>query len=228
MEFSDSILGAYISKPINIRKFKENNSELTATQLSRQIKNSRITNNAILKRLKSIEPNVDLSNMFDEMKKCETILQKYDFQDIFDSPDTLSSRYLIPIYESTNSSKLHVHKTIKTDLYQTKKTKLYTPIPNFAPRGNIVPGKTLLITVSLYYPFHWVKDQSPDEAVIPLCKKVIQFYDTQTLQDLKNAFKCENVDSEISGDISENPHKSSGNCVFEFIYLIYILYLPIM
>ncbi|KAL5233075.1 hypothetical protein ACI65C_000485 [Semiaphis heraclei] len=201
MEFSDSVLGCYISKPINLRQFKTENAYKVD-----QIKMSKITDRLVFEKLKSINPDVDLTDLPDEIKKWETELQKYNFQQVFDSPDTLSARYVIPIY-STISSKLQTLNIMKSDFYQTKKTKLYTPLPNFTPRGNIVPGETLLITISIYYPFHWTQNQVPDEAVIPHCQKSLQFYDTQTLQDLKQGFKCENEESEISGDISKNPHK---------------------
>lgn len=203
MEFSHDFLGGYFSKPINLRRFKtENMYEM------QQIKMSKVTNRTILDKLKSINPNADLSNLVNEMRSCEAELQKYDFQNVFDSPDTLGARCLLPIYD-TITSDLRTLKVVNSDLYQTKRTKMYAPHPAFTPRGNIVPGQTLLITVSLYYPFHWV-NQDVDEAVIPHCKNAIQFYDTQTLKDLKQGFHCENVDSEISGDISEKLHKPLG------------------
>lgn len=205
MEFSNKVLGCYSSKLINIRQFKTEN----AYEVN-QIKMSKINDRTVHTKLKSINPEIDLSNLENEMKQCDTELQKYNFQDVYDSPDTLNSRCLLPIYDVINSD-LKTLKVVKSDLYQTKRTKLYTPLPTFTPRGNIVPGHTLLITISFYYPFHWMRNQAPDEAVIPNCKDVIQFYETQTLEDLKQALKCENINSEISGDISESPHKPLGN-----------------
>lgn len=204
MEFSNKVLGGYCSKLINLRRFKEENSHTF-----QPIKLSKITDRVILEKLQSINPSIDVSNLSREMKQFDTELQKYNFQDIFDTPEALSSRGLLPIYRSIDSD-LKTLKVSKSDLYQTKRTKLYAPIPSFTPRGYIVPGQTLLITASLYYPFHWQKDQLPDDAVLPYCKEAIQFYDTQTLNNMKQAFKCENVNSEISGDISDNPHKPLG------------------
>jgi len=210
MEFSDSVLGCYISKPINLRRFKTENAYTVD-----QIKMSKVNDRLIIEKLKSINPDADLSNLPNDIKKWETELEKYNFQKVYDSPETLSARYLLPIY-GTPTSDLQTLKVMKSDFYQTKRTKLYTSLPSFTPRGNILPGKTLLITISMYYPFHWTKYQIPDEAVIPNCKKTIQFYDTQTLQDLKHGFKCENVESEISGDISKSPHKPFGKSQFVF------------
>lgn len=209
MESSHQLLGGYFSKPIDIRRFKTEN-----TYKINQIKLSKITDRTIITKLKSISPNVDLSNLINEMKQCEAKLQKHNYQEIFDSPDILNARCIPPIYDTVNSD-LQILKVVKSDLYQTKRLRLYSPPPIFTPRGFIVPGQTLLITVSLYYPFHWVKDQEQDEAVIPHFNEAIQFYDTQTLHDLKRAFRCVNVDSEISGDISENPHKPLGNLNFK-------------
>uniref|UniRef100_A0A2S2PMK6 snRNA-activating protein complex subunit 3 n=1 Tax=Schizaphis graminum TaxID=13262 RepID=A0A2S2PMK6_SCHGA len=201
MEFSHSILGCYISKPINLKQFKTENAYTVD-----QIKMSKITDRIIFEKLRSINPSADLSHLPDDIKTWETELQNYNYQEVFDSPDTLSARYVFPIY-GTIRSNLQTLKVMKSDFYQTKKTKLYTPLPSFTPRGNITPGQTLLITISIYYPFHWTKNQIPDEAVIPRCKKTLQFHDAQTLQDLKQAFKCENEETEISGDISKTPHK---------------------
>lgn len=212
MEFSNNFLGGYCSKLINLRHFKEENAITT-----RQIKLSKVNNRVILAKLKSINPEVDLSNLLNEMNQCESKLEKHNFQNFFDSPDVICARSLLPIYDTIDSD-LETLKVAKSDLYQRKRTKLYTLPPIFTPRGNIIPGKTLLITISFYYPFHWLKDQFPDEAVIPHCKKTIQFYETQTLHDLKRAFQCENVDSEISGDISLDPHKPFGN----FKLVIYV------
>lgn len=216
MEFSNNFLGGYFSELINIKRFKTEN----AFTPQNSIKMSKINDRTILTKLSSINPDIDVSNILNEMNHCKTILEKHNFQEIFDSPDTLSARYLLPIYDNITSD-LNTLKITKSDLYQTKRTKLYVPLPTFTPRGNIVPGQTLLITISLYYPFHLINDQLPDEAVIPHCKDAIQFYDTQTLRHLKHAFKCENVDSEISGDISEDPHKPLGNLKFIFIILFY-------
>lgn len=217
MEFSHNFLGGYFSKPINLRRFQAEN-----TYEVQQIKMSKVTNRTILAKLKSINPDVDLSNLVSEMRSCEAELQKYDFQNVFDSPDTLSARCLLPIYD-TITSDLRTLKVVNSDLYQTKRTKMYAPHPTFTPRGNIVPGQTLLITLSLYYPFHWV-NQDVDEAVIPHCKNAIQFYDTQTLKDLIQGFNCENVDSEISGDISEKIHKPLGRLfeIYNYSFLVFI------
>lgn len=205
MNISDSILGCYISKPINLRQFKTQN-----TWKVEQIKMSKINDRVIFEKLKSINSNVDLSNLPNDILNWEEELQKYNFQEVFDSPHTLNARSLLPMYNTPSSSSLQTLKILKSDMYQTKRTKLYTQLPSFTPRGNIVAGQTLLITISLYYPFHWIKNQVPDEALIPCCKTAIQFYDTQTFHDLKRAFKCENVESEISGDISKDPHKPLG------------------
>jgi len=217
MEFSNNFLGGYFTKPINIRRFKTENSFKV-----NQIKMSKIKDRNILLELKSINPNIDLSNLLNEMKHCDTILQKYNFQDMFDAPDALTARRLLPIYEN-NTSDLQTPKLVKSDLFQKKKTKLYAQLPSFTPRGNITPGQTLLIKVSLYYPFHWQQHQVLDEAVNPHCKNVLQFHDAQTLQDLKQSFKCENMDSEISGDISENPHKVLGNFKINIGDLMYFV-----
>lgn len=205
MEISQTFLGGYVTKPINIRNFKTENS-----YTSDSVKLSKVNERTIMAKLKSINPNVDLANLSDEITHCEIELQKYNFQSLFDSPDTINARCLLPIHDEITSN-IRTLKAAKSDLYQTKRFKLYAPLPQFTPRGNIVPGQTLLITVSLYYPFHWIKDQVPDEAVTPHCKDTIQFYDTQTLRDMKQAFKCENIDSEISGDISGDPFKPLGN-----------------
>jgi hypothetical protein len=215
MEFSTEFVGGYFSKTINIRKFKIDNAFLNIYD----VKASKANERCVLEKLKSINPNVDTSKLIEDMKECEIELQKHNYQHIFESPNALSARCLLPIYNSIEGD-LHTLKRVKNDLYQKKRTKLYTPLPNFTPRGNITPGQTLLITVSFYYPFHWMKNQDPDEAVIPHCKEVIQFYDTQTLQDLKNGFKCDNSESEISGDISTNPYKPLGN--LKFIHLLFI------
>jgi len=212
MEFSHSILGCYISKPINLKQFKTENAYTVD-----QIKMSKITDRIIFEKLRSINPSADLSHLPDDIKMWETELQNYNYQEVFDSPDTLSARYIFPIY-GTIRSNLQTLKVMKSDFYQTKKTKLYTPLPSFTPRGNITPGQTLLITISIYYPFHWTRNQIPDEAVFPRCKKTLQFYDAQTLQDLKQGFKCENEETEISGDISKTPHKPLGKSKFLFLY----------
>lgn len=215
MEFSTNFIGGYFSKTININKFKTDYASINAYD----VRTSKVNERCILDKLKSINPNVDVSKVAEDMKLCETELQKHNFQDLFESPSTVSTRCLLPIY-TTIKGDLRTLEVVKSDLYQRKRTKLYTPLPNFTPRGNITPGKTVLITVSFYYPFHWVKNQDPDEAVIPRCKDVIQFYDSQTLVDLKNGFKCENSESEISGDISKNPYKPLGN--FNFILVLFI------
>lgn len=217
MEFSESFLGGYVSKLIDVRRFKEENS-FTVEQL----KPSKIKDNTIMAKLKLINPNVDSSRLSSEMKQCEEELQKHNFRNIFDSPDTLSARGLLPIYGIINNSDLKTLRVVKSDLFQIKRTKLYTPPPSFTPRGGIVPGQTLLLTLSLYYPFHWLRDQFPDEAVIPRCKKVVQFHESQTLNDLKRYFKCENECSEISGDISNDPHKPLGNLNLNFIFLHFL------
>lgn len=205
MELDDKVLGMYSSKLINIRQFKMENAYKV-----NQIKMSKISDRTIHTKLKSINPDIDICNLMNEMKMCETELQKYNFQAVYDSPDTITAQRLLPMYETIDSD-LKTLKWVKSDVYQTKKTKLYTPLPTFTPRGNIMPGQTLLITVSFYYPFHWLDNQHPnDEAIIPHCKDVLQFYETQTLEDAKQAFTCENVNSEISGDISGNPHKPLG------------------
>jgi len=211
MEFSDSLLGCYISKPINLRQFKTENAYKVD-----QVKMSKVSDRLVFEKLKSINPDIDLTDLPEELKKWDEELQKYNFQDVFDSPDVLCARYVFPIY-GTTSSNLQTLDVMKSDFYQTKRTKLYTPLPSFTPRGNILPGETLLITISVYYPFNWTQNQVPDEAVIPHCQKSLQFYDTQTLHDLKHAFKCENEDSEISGDISKNPHKPLGKSKFLFL-----------
>lgn len=214
MEFSDNVFGGYLSKPIKIRQFQTENAFRFE-----HVKISKVTNRIILQKMKEICPDADLSNVTNEMKCCNAQLQKYNFQDMFYSPETISSRYLLPIYNTINCD-LRTLQVAKNDVYQTKRTKLYTALPPFTPRGNIVAAQTLLITISLYYPFHWANNQEPDHAVIPRCKCVFQFHDNQTLHDLKNAFKCENVDSEISGDISENPHKPLGNMKLRILLLI--------
>ncbi|XP_050434927.1 snRNA-activating protein complex subunit 3-like [Adelges cooleyi] len=206
MEFSNELLGGYSSKLINIRQFKtENAYEM------HPIKVSKVTERKIFAKIQSINPNADISSLQNEIKLCEAKLQKLNFQDFFDSPDSLNARCLFPIYD-TATGDLQTLKKKKSDLYQTKRTRIYSPLPNFTPRGNIVPGQTVLITISVYHPFHWVSDQDPDEAVIPHCNDSIQFHETQTLRDIKQAIKCGNEDSEISGDISECPHKP-----FEYI-----------
>lgn len=205
MDFSDKLFGAYISDPINLRRFKmENPHSFHQTKLSK------ITNRSIIAKVQSINPNLDLSNALDDIKLFEEKLKKYNFQNLFNSPDALNARCLLPIYDTVNND-LQVLKVVKSDLYQTKRIKMYAQPPLFTPRGYIVPGQSLLITVSLYYPFHWAKDQEPDEAVIPHFNEAIQFHDAQTLRDVKQAFRCENENSEISGDISENPNKPFGN-----------------
>lgn len=219
MEFSNNFLGGYFSKPINIKRFKTENRFTAETN----IKMSKINDRTILSKLSSINPDVDLSNIRNEMLHCKTILEKHNYQEIFDSPDTINARYLLPIYDNITSD-LQTLKVVNSNLYQIKRTKSYVPLPTFTPRGNIVPGQTLLITISLYYPFHLINDQILDDAVIPHCKDSIQFYDTQTLRHLKHAFKCENVDSEISGDISDNPHKPFGNLKFVYNFINYSYY----
>lgn len=216
MEFSNNFLGGYFTGLISIKQFKTEN----AFSPEHNIRMSKIKDRTILSKLSSINPDIDISNITNEMNHCNAILENYNFQEIFESPETLSARHLLPIYNNV-SSDLCTLKVPKTDLYQNKRTKLYVPPPTFTPRGNIVPGKTLLITISLYYPFHLANNKMPDEAVVPRCKETIQFYDTQTLRHLKQAFKCENVDSEISGDISENPYKPLGNPIIQSLYLFY-------
>ncbi|XP_050522486.1 snRNA-activating protein complex subunit 3 isoform X2 [Daktulosphaira vitifoliae] len=206
MEFSHEFLGGYFSNLINIRRFKSENAHTFD-----QVKISKVSYRVIIDKLKSINPNMDYSNLQNEMNDCNIKLQKYNFQSFFDSPDCLNARCLFPIYDSADGD-LKTHKRSSSDLYQIKRTKIYTPPPVFTPRGNIIPGQTVLITISVYHPFHWIKDQDPDEAVIPHCNDSIQFHESQTLRDVKSAIKCINIDSEISGDISENPFKP-----FEFI-----------
>lgn len=215
MEISNNFSGGYLTKPINIRQFQTEN----AFKVENNIKLSKVNNRTILKKMKEICPDADLSNVPSEMERCNAILEKYNFQQLFDSPETINARYILPIYNTVDSD-LQTLQVAKSDMYQIKRTKLYTALPPFTPRGNLVAGQNVLITISLYYPFHWAKEQVPDHAVIPHCKCVYQFYDNQTLCDLKNAFKCENVDSEISGDISENPHKPSGNIKLIVLLLI--------
>jgi len=146
-----------------------------------------------------------------EMRASNTKLKKHMYHEVFDSPDILGSRLILPIYDSTNKD-LRILDSVKSDLCQAKRTRMYVPPPSFTPIGNIIPGKTLLITVILYHPFHWLHGQVPDEAVKPHCKTSIQFHDGQTLADVKKAFVCQNIDSEISGDVSQNPHKPLGKC----------------
>lgn len=205
MEFTQEFQGGYITKPINIKRFKTENAFTVES-----VKLSRVNEKTVMAKLKSINPNVDLSNLTDEIRHCEMELEKHNYQNMFDSPDILSARCILPIYDEFTSD-IRTLKETKCDFYQTKRSRLYAPQPQFTPRGNIIPGQTLFITVSLYYPFHWAKDQLPDEAITPHCKDSIQFYDTQTLRDIKQVFKCENIDSEISGDISGNPFKPFGN-----------------
>lgn len=206
MNFSDLILGAYMSQPINIRQFRTEN----AVQIESCIKTSKITNKTIVSKMKEICPDADLSNVEREMAHCKDLLEKFNFKSLFESPEVINAPRLIPIYKN-NDSGLKALQVGKGDIYQTKRTMLYTLPRPFSPRGNIVPGQNLLITTSLYYPFHWATDQAPDQAVIPRCKTVIQFHDNQTLHELKSIFNCENVDSEISGDISEKINKPLGN-----------------
>lgn len=119
---------------------------------------------------------------------------------------------------SSSSGDLHTLKNKNHNFHQIKKQKLYTTLPSVSSKGNILPGQTVLITISMYHPFHEKKNQIPNETNVPHCKNNIQFYDTQTLQDLKQAFKCKNEESEISGDISNNIHKPLGKLKFLFIF----------
>lgn len=206
MDFSDQILGAYVSQPINLRQYRTEH----AIQNASRIKASKITSKTIISKMKRICPDADLSNVGKEMAHCNTLLQKFNFKSLFESPEIINSPRLLSIYKDSDSD-LNTLQVVKTDIYQTKRTMLYTLPHTFSPRGNIVPGKNLLISTSLYFPFHWATDQDPDHAVIPRCRSVNQFHDNQTLYDLKSIFNCENVDSEISGDISENINKPFGN-----------------
>ncbi|VVC24587.1 snRNA-activating protein complex, subunit 3 [Cinara cedri] len=201
MDISQEFLGGFISKPINIRRFKTENSYTIES-----VKLSKVNERTIMAKLNSINPNIDLSNLQNELKHCDVKLQKFNFQACFDSCDTLTARCLLPIYGRVTSD-IRTPKGSKCDCYQTKRFRLYSKQPPFTPRGNIIPGQTILITVSLYHPFHWAKNQIPDETITPHFNESIQLYDTQTLKDLKQAFKCDNVDSEISGDMSVNPNK---------------------
>lgn len=214
MEFSTEFVGGYFSKTIHIRQFKIDNASINTYDKKR----SKVNERCILDKLKSINPNVDTSKLTEDMKHCEIELQKHNYQDFFESPNAISTRCLLPIY-TTISGDLHTLDVIKSDLYQNKRTKLYTPLPTFTPRGNITPGQTVLITVSFYYPFHWMRNQDLDDTVFPHCKEVIQFYDAQTLQDVKKGFKCDNSESEISGDISKNPYKPLGNFKFILVFI---------
>lgn len=201
MEFATKLLGGYISDLINIRQFKEDHS-----YCAQQLKLSKITERTIIEKLHSINPNIDLSNLVDEMKASKTKLKKHMYHEVFSSPEILGSRCILPIYGSI-CSKLQILNHVKSDLCQAKRTRMYVSPPSFTPRGNIIPGKTLLITVILYHPFRWMHGQVPDEAVKPHCKISIQFHESQTLEDVRKAFVCQNLDSEISGDVSDNPHK---------------------
>jgi len=212
MEFSNKFFGAYVTDLINLRQFKERNSFS-----SKRLKLSKINEHTIITKLQSINPNIDFSNLLDEMKDIQVKIEEHEYHELFDSPDAVVSRNLIPLYSHVYSD-LKVPYRVKSDFYQTKKTRMYAPLSNFTPRGSIVPGQTLLITVSIYYPFRWLKGQIQDQAVRPRFKSTYQFFDGQTLEDLKKAFHCDNIDSEISGDISENPHKSSGK--FSNIFLL--------
>ncbi|XP_050438827.1 snRNA-activating protein complex subunit 3-like [Adelges cooleyi] len=201
MECGNELSGGYFSESINIRRFKtENAYEMPP------IKVSKVTERKIFAKIQSINPNADIASLREEIKLCEAKLEKLNFQDFFDSPDCLNAQCLLPIYD-TDDGDLETLKKPKGDLYQTKRTRMYSPLPKFSPHGIIVPGQTVLISISVYYPFHWASDQNPDEAVIPRFNSVIQFHETQTLRDIKQAIKCENEDSEISGDISESTHK---------------------
>jgi len=204
MELRTNFLGGYVSGLINIRQFKEDNS-----YCAQQLKLSKITERTIIAKLHSINPNIDLSNLVDEMRASKTRLKKHMYHTVFDSPDTLGMRCILPIYDNF-SKELRTLDPVKSDLCQAKRIRMYIPSPSFTPRGNIIPGKTLLITVTLYHPFHWMLGQVPDEAVKPHCKNSIQFHDSQTLEDVRKAFVCQNIDSEISGDVSHNPHKPLG------------------
>jgi len=212
MESSNSILGCYISKTINLRRFKTAN----AYKEKNKISNAEI-DQKVFETLKSINPDIDLSTLADEVKMWDKELEKYNFQSIYDWPDLLCTSHVVPLY-SSSSSDLQTIKNKNHEFNQTKRTKLYTSLPRFSPKGNILPGETLLITISTYHPFHEKKNQIPNETDIPRCKNTIQFYDTQTLQDLKQVFKCKNEESEISGDISNNIHKPLGKLKFLFIF----------
>jgi len=192
---------------INIRQFKEKNSYSV-----QKLKLSKIKERTIVAKLQSINPNIDLSHIEDEMKANQVKAQKDIYCDVYSSSDMTNARYLLPIYNEIDESLLQVLEPAKIDLCQYKRGKMYTPLPKFTPRGYIIPGETLLITISIYYSFHWFRGQFPDEAVRPHCEVSIQLYDSQTLYDVRHAFRCSNVNTEISGDISDVPHKP-----FEFM-----------
>lgn len=124
------------------------------------------------------------------------------------------------MYPPSFSNDLRTYNNKNYKFNKTKKTKLYTSLPSFSPKGNILPGQTVLITISTYHPFYEKKNQISNEQDAPYCKNTIQFYDTQTLQDLKQVFRCKNEKSEISGDISNNIHKPLGKLKIVFIFKI--------
>eukprot|EP00102_Acyrthosiphon_pisum_P026285 XP_016663495.1 PREDICTED: snRNA-activating protein complex subunit 3-like [Acyrthosiphon pisum] len=181
MDSSNSILGCYIFKSINLRRFKTENANKDQIEISDDISDQKV-----FEKLKSINPDIDLSTIADDVKNWDEELDKYNFQEIYDSPDLLCTSLVVPMYSPLIKNKNHKFN-------QTKKTKLYTSLPTFSPKA--------------YHPFHEKKNQIPNETDIPCCKNTIQFYDTQTLQDLKQVFKCKNEESEISGDVSNNIHK---------------------
>lgn len=204
MEHTTNLCGAYITDLINIKQFKETNSHSV-----HKLKLSKIKESTIVAKLHLINPKIDLSNIVAEMKANNDKAKENIYRDVYASSSMTNARYVLPIYDKITSH-LQVLEPTKIDMCQYKRGKMYSSPPKFTPRGHIIPGENLLITISMYYSFHWFQGQFPDEAIRPHCEVSIQFYDNQTLDDVRHAFKCANINTEISGDVSESPYKPFG------------------
>jgi len=203
MEFSTRFLNGYISDLINIREFREGNSYST-----QQLKFPEITERSVPEELHSIDPNIELSKLANEMKESNARLEKHISKDVFTSSDTLGSQCVLPICDK----KLQTLDSVKSDLCQAKRTRMCAPPPSWTPRGNTDTDQTLLITVTFYHPFEWLHKRVRGENVRPHGKDSIQFHDGQTLRAVRRAFVCQNIERDISGDVGHNPHKPFGKC----------------
>jgi len=119
MDSSNSILGCYISKSINIRRFKTENANKDQIEI---LDDMSAVDQKVFEILRSINPDIDLSTLADDVKKWDKELEKYNFKEVYDSPDLLCTSYIPPMHGST-SGDLRTLKNQGCIFNLTKKTK---------------------------------------------------------------------------------------------------------
>lgn len=74
MDSSNSILGCNISKSISLRHFKTENANKDQIEIPDDVIDQKV-----FEKLKSINPDIDLSTLADDVKKWDEELEKYNF-----------------------------------------------------------------------------------------------------------------------------------------------------